>query len=99
MRAAVAAGARGIVATGLGAGFAPAAERAALVEADEAGVAVCLARRTTHGRTVGAVDTAPFLSAGALTALQARLVLSVGLADGPTPGTRSLQDLLDGCGA
>lgn len=97
VRAAVAAGARGIVATGLGAGFAPASERAALLEAYEAGVAVCVARRTTHGRTVGTADTEPFLSACALTALQARLVLAVALADEPAPDLARLQELLDGC--
>jgi len=99
VRAAAAGGARGIVATGLGAGFPPAAEREALVAAQDSGLAVCLARRTAHGRSVAATDTAPLLSAGGLTALQARVVLSVALADAAAPTADELQDLLDACHA
>ncbi|MDP9821834.1 asparaginase domain-containing protein [Nocardioides massiliensis] len=98
VQAAVQAGARGIVAVGLGAGFPPAAELDALRAAHEAGVAICLARRTARGRTTGAAETAPLLSAGELTALQARLVLSVALS-GESASTAVLQTLLDDCHA
>jgi L-asparaginase/Glu-tRNA(Gln) amidotransferase subunit D len=79
---------------GLGAGFPPAAERAELTRAHESGIAVCLARRTAGGRTVGAEDTAPFLSAGRLSALQARLAITVALADDRAPTLEELQTLL-----
>lgn len=98
-RAAVEAGARGLVATGLGAGFPTAGERAALRDAHDRGVAVCLARRTARGRTTAAADTDPLLSAAELTALQARLALSVALSDGATAKHADLQTLLDGCRA
>lgn len=95
VRAAVASGASGLVSTGLGAGFPPRPERAALIAAQEAGVVVCLARRTAYGRTVGSQDTAPLLSAGGLSPLQARLLLAVVLADGTVP---DVQALVDACG-
>lgn len=97
VRAAVAAGARGIVVSGLGAGFVPAPERTALEEARTAGLAVCLARRTAHGSTAGADLTDPHLSAGLLTAVQARLALSVALAADPSPDPAALQRLVDAC--
>ncbi|WP_052336206.1 asparaginase [Nocardioides alkalitolerans] len=97
VRAAVASGARGVVVSGLGAGFVPAAEREALDAAHAAGVVVCVARRTARGRTADAALTAPHLGAGLLTAVQARLLLAVALATEPAPGAPGLQDLVDAC--
>jgi L-asparaginase len=79
--AAVAAGARGIVAAGTGAGRCTPAEDAALDRAVAAGVAVCQGSRVARGRVSRspAMRARGLLSAEALVPWKARILLGLGL--------------------
>lgn len=91
VRAAVRAGARGVVASGTGAGFVTEGEEHALAEASAAGVTVCHSRRTPAGRVLPKAPGA--LVSNRLTPQKARLALATGLAlDLDADG---LQELLD----
>ncbi|MEW2359886.1 asparaginase [Spirillospora sp. NPDC029432] len=93
--AAVAAGARGIVHAGLGAGHPTPAEWAALKRAADAGVLVCQASRTGSGRVVphGPIRTGGFVACGDLSPWKARVLLALALARGDGPG--AVQALFD----
>nr|WP_237448275.1 hypothetical protein [Nocardioides flavescens] len=94
--AAVAAGARGIVCAGMGAGFGAPDERRAVVAALDAGVVVCQASRTPFGAVALPARTSldeRLLLGGRLTPQKARLALCVGLAAGLDAA--ALQELLD----
>ncbi|MDX6741072.1 asparaginase [Actinocorallia sp. A-T 12471] len=82
--AAVAAGARGIVHAGFGAGHPAPAERAALARAAAAGVVVCQATRVATGRVVPyrALEAAGFVASGDLSPWKARILLSLALSRG-----------------
>ncbi len=81
--AAVAAGARGIVSAGTGAGYPTPAEVDALERAAEAGIVVCQSSRVGTGRVprVPALVARGWLAADDLQPWKARILLRVGLAD------------------
>jgi L-asparaginase len=82
--AALAAGARGIVAAGMGAGFPTSAEMEALRRARDAGLVVCIATRVGSGRVVRRpiLERERFVAADNLVPWKARLLLAVCLARG-----------------
>lgn len=82
--AAVAAGARGIVHAGLGAGHPTPPEWAALKRAADAGVVVCQSSRVGSGRVVphGPIRGGGFVACGDLSPWKARLLLGLALARG-----------------
>ncbi len=82
--AAVAAGSRGIVHAGLGAGHGSPAEWAALKRAAEAGVLVCQSSRVGSGRVVahGPSRAGGFIAGGDLGPWKARILLCLALARG-----------------
>jgi L-asparaginase len=84
--AAVAAGARGIVSAGTGAGYPTPGEVAALERASRAGVVVCQASRVGSGRVprVPGLVARGWISADDLQPWKARVLLRLALAGGPT---------------
>lgn len=93
--AAVAAGARGIVSAGTGAGRATPAEDAALDRAAAAGVLVCQSSRVGSGRVVRSPSLARrgFVAAGNLVPWKARLLLALALTRTSDPS--EIQALFD----
>lgn len=95
IRAAVGAGAAGVVCAGMGGGFGTTGERDAVREAIAAGVVVCQASRTPYGSVNEPSRTAlhpDVLLSDRLTPQKARLAIAVGLAAGLDAAT--LQGLL-----
>jgi L-asparaginase len=93
----VAAGARGLVSAGTGAGRATPAEDQALDRAAAAGVVICQGTRTGSGRVVRSPLLAArgFVAADNLTAWKARALLSVALTRTSEPG--EIQRYFDTC--
>ena len=77
--AAVAAGARGIVSAGTGAGRPTPQEEAALLRAAHAGVVVCRSSRVPSGQVVPTPGTAEFVAGRGLSPWKARVLLSLAL--------------------
>lgn len=77
--AAVAAGARGIVSVGMGAGRATPLEDEALARASQAGVVVCRSSRVAAGTVVPTPGTAGFVAGRGLAPWKARVLLSLAL--------------------
>lgn len=93
--AAVAAGARGIVSAGTGAGRPTPAEEEALVRASKAGVIVCQASRVGSGRVARSpgLKRKGFVAANDLQAWKARVLLSLALTETTDPDR--IQEMLD----
>lgn len=93
--AARAAGARGIVSAGTGAGVVTLAEEAALVRAAAAGVVVCHSTRVSAGAVLrtAAMRRLGFLAAGTLPPWKARILLSLSL--GRTGDAEAIQEFFD----
>jgi L-asparaginase len=93
--AAVAAGARGIVSAGTGAGRPTPAEEAAFLRAREQGVAVCIASRVGSGRVVRSPGfrAKGFVASGDLVPWKARALLALALTRTDDPD--ELQELFD----
>jgi L-asparaginase len=87
--AAVAAGARGIVSAGTGAGYPTPGEVAALERASATGVVVCQASRVGAGRVplVPSLVARGWLAADDLVPWKARILLRLALAAGEDPAT------------
>ena len=82
VQAAVAAGAKGLVSSGLPSGTPPPAQKAALKEAAAAGIVVVQSSRSGSGRVIdskAAVRDAGFLAADSLTPQKARILLMLAL--------------------
>ena len=94
--ASVAAGARGIVSAGTGAGYPTPREVDALVRASAAGVVVCQASRVGSGRVprVPSLAARGWIAAGDLQPWKARILLRLALASGVTDPD-ALQALFD----
>ena len=94
--AAVAAGARGIVSAGTGAGYSTPGEVEALERASAAGVVVCQASRVGSGRVprVPSLKARGWLAANDLQPWKARILLRLALAEGRTDAD-SIQPLFD----
>jgi L-asparaginase len=97
IRAFVAAGARGIVSAGTGAGRATPSEDEALDEALAAGVVVCQATRVGSGRVVRspAIERRGMVAAGDLVPWKARVLLSLALSVTSDPA--EIQAYFDRC--
>ncbi len=95
--AAVAAGARGIVSAGTGAGYPTPAEVEALERASAAGVVVCQASRVGSGRVprVPSLVARGWLAADDLAPWKARTLLRLGIAAADVAGIDELQALFD----
>jgi L-asparaginase len=95
--AAVAAGARGIVSAGTGAGYPTPGEVAALERASAAGVVVCQASRVGSGRVprVPQLIERGWLAADDLQPWKARVLLRLGLASSDAADLEALQALFD----
>jgi len=91
--AAVAAGARGIVIAGTGAGRYTPLEKEALARAARAGVVVCRSSRVASGNVVPTPGTAGFVAGRGLAPWKARLLLSLALTRTDDP--REIQLLFD----
>jgi L-asparaginase len=104
VRAAVAAGARGVVMATVGRGGSTPGERDAVREAREAGVIIVRSSRTGAGRVpvggggggpAGEAELAPSLGAGDLTPVKARILLMLALATNPDVDADALRALFD----
>jgi L-asparaginase len=95
--AAVAAGARGIVSAGTGAGRPTPAEDEALERAHQAGVVICQSSRVGSGRVVAApaLVRRGFVAAGDLQPWKARVLLQLAL--GRTSDATEIQAFFDAC--
>jgi L-asparaginase len=93
--AAVAAGARGLVSAGTGAGFPSTAELGALRRAAAGGVVVCQSSRAPEGLVVPSprLSRDGFLAARWLTPVKCQIVLALCLADGRS--AEQVQDVVD----
>jgi L-asparaginase len=91
--AAAAAGARGIVSAGTGAGRPTPLEEEALARAARGGLVVCRSSRVPSGTVVPTPETAGFVAARALSPWKARVLLSLALTSTTDPG--AIQRLFD----